>query len=77
MSMYDLPDNYQFTDADIDMRMNLFAKEFVDNETLTEEEEEFYYVVDQADRVRWEIKRLPTMGELRKYWEAQDAKKKH
>jgi hypothetical protein len=77
MNMYDLPDSYRFTEQDVDAYMQLFKKEFVDNQTLTPEEEEFYHVVDEADRLRWIIKRLPTMGELKQYWkEQEDAKKK-
>jgi len=75
--MFDqMPDNYQFSEADVDAHWELFKKEFVNNETLTEEEEEFYHVVNQADRLRCSIKRLPTMGELRKYWEDEDEKQK-
>lgn len=72
-----MPDSYQFSEADVDAHMKLFAKEFVSNETLTEEEEQFYHVVEQADRLRWIIKRLPTMGELREWWKEHDEKAKH
>jgi hypothetical protein len=77
MSLFDqMPDSYAFTEQDVDAHMKLFAKEFVQNETLTAEEEDFYHVVNEADRLRWIIKRLPTTGELRKYWEEEDEKAK-
>jgi hypothetical protein len=70
-----MPDAYQFSENDIDAHWALFKKEFVNNETLTPEEEDFYWVVNDAHRLSCIIKRLPTMGELRKYWEVRDAKK--
>jgi hypothetical protein len=74
MSLFDnMPDEYQFSEADIHAHMKLFVK-IMNEEDLTPEEQEFYDVTDDADRLRWIIKRLPTMGELRKYWEDQDAK---
>jgi len=76
MSMFDLPDNYQFSEADIDAHWKLFAKEMLENATLTEEQEQFYYVANQAHRLSCKIGRLPTMGELRKYWKEEDARKK-
>jgi hypothetical protein len=76
-SLFDqMPDGYQFTQQDVDAHWELFAKEFRDNLTLTPEEEDFYRVVDDADRLRCIIGRMPTMRELRKYWEEQDAKAK-
>jgi hypothetical protein len=75
--MFDqMPDGYEFSGADIDAHWELFRKEMLENATLTEAEEEFYHVVNEAHRLSCIIKRLPTMGELRKYWEDQDAKKK-
>ena len=77
MSMFNqMPDAYQFSEADIDAHWELFRKEMLENATLTEEEEQFYYVVNQAHRLSCRLKRLPTMGELRKYWKEEDAKRK-
>lgn len=77
MSMFDqMPDNYQFSEADIDAHWELFRKEMLENATLTDEEEQFYRVVNEAHRLSCIIKRLPTMGELRKYWKEQDEKQK-
>jgi len=78
--MFDqMPDSYQFSEADVDAHWELFKKEFVNNETLTEEEQEFYYFVNQAARLQCHINKLPTMGELRKYLhdEAKREEQKH
>jgi hypothetical protein len=78
--MFDqMPDSYQFSEADVDAKWALFKREFMDNETLTKEEQEFYYFVNQATRLQCHIRKLPTMGELRKYLhdEAKREEQKH
>jgi hypothetical protein len=62
-----LPDNYQFTPADLEAFWELFKKE-MEGQTLTDEEEDFYWTLDNADRFRLEHnKRMPTVAELREY----------
>jgi hypothetical protein len=70
-----LPDSYVFTSADYDAHWKLFAK-IMREEDLTEEEQEFYYATDEADRLSRIMKRQPTIGELKKWWKDEDAKKK-
>lgn len=71
-----LPDEYVFTEEDFDAHMSLWKKEFVDNQELTPEEEDFYHMVDEAHRMKCHIGRWPTMGELRQHWKEKDAKQK-
>jgi hypothetical protein len=69
-----LPDSYVFTDADVNAHWELFAK-IMNEEDLTEEQQEFYNVIDDAGRLRCKLKRMPSMGELKQYWREEDAKK--
>jgi hypothetical protein len=69
-----LPDSYVFTSADYDAHWKLFAR-IMNEEDLTPEEQEFYDVTDDADRLSRIIKRQPTVGELKKWWN-EDAKTK-
>jgi hypothetical protein len=70
-----LPDSYVFSAADYDAHWKLFAR-IMNEEDLTPEEQEFYDVTDDADRLSRIIKRQPTLGELKKWWKDEDAKKK-
>jgi hypothetical protein len=78
MSFVDtLPDEYQFTKQDMAKHWELFPKCVTPDgplPTVTEQELEFYNVTDEADRLARVLKRLPTMGELREYWQAEEEK---
>jgi hypothetical protein len=80
MSLMDvLPDTYQFTAQDIDRHWEFWRRDFWnEGPTLSEEEQEFFNVTDDVDRLSRLLKRLPTMGELRKWWaqEARDQERK-
>jgi hypothetical protein len=80
MSFVDtLPDEYQFTKQDMEKHWELFPKCVTPDgplPTVTEQELEFYYVTDEADRLARILKRLPTMVELREYWQAEEEKQK-
>jgi hypothetical protein len=73
MSFVDtLPDEYQFTKQDMEKHWELFPKCVTPDgplPTVTEQELEFYSVTDEADRLSRILKRMPTMGELRHYWQ--------
>ena len=69
-----LPDEYQFTKQDMEKHWELFLKCVTPDgplPTVTEQELEFYNVTDEADRLARIVKRLPTMRELREYWQAE------
>lgn len=74
-----LPDDYQFTKQDMEKHWELFPKVITPEGPLpgvTQEEIDFYYLTDDADRLARILKRLPTMGELREYWAAEEEKQK-
>jgi hypothetical protein len=76
MSLVDtLPDDYQFTGEDMEKHWELFPKCVTPDgplPTVTEQELEFYNVTDEADRLSRILKRLPTIGELREYWQREE-----
>jgi hypothetical protein len=74
----DISDAYQFTSEDLEKHWELFPKVVTPDgplPTVTQDEIDFYYLIDDADRLARIIKRMPTMGELREYWR-QEAEKK-
>jgi hypothetical protein len=70
----EIPDAYQFTSEDIDWYWDNFNKLGgldAPKPEATEQELYFFNLVDQADRLSRFLKRMPTMGELRRWWHSE------
>jgi hypothetical protein len=70
----EIPDAYQFTSEDIDWYWDNFHKLGgldTPKPEATEQELYFFNLVDQADRLSRFLKRMPTMGELRRWWHSE------
>lgn len=70
----EIPDAYQFTAEDLQWYWDNFDRCCTPDGPLpavTQKELDFFHITDEADRLSRIIKRLPTMKELREYWQAE------
>jgi len=76
----ELPSNYVFTEEDNDkawdiLRVSLFAP-VEEMRDMTPEEEDFYWPVHHAERIKCVIGRWPTVREVREFLEKEQEEQK-